>query len=197
MKAAPLRKVLLVIALIVTLPGVSTAGDRCSTCHRGIEDAHPKRTLACTTCHRGGSTAKDVEKAHAGMRKNPSDLRVLDATCGRCHKTITGAVKTSIMAPSVGYSERHALPQWPPSNPRRRAVCDDAGARDAIRAPAEGTAAATGRRRQARAHAHVRPERRGLFRSPPQGVHFVPPVEPRQGAQGELLWHRGSWAASV
>jgi hypothetical protein len=36
------------------------------------------------------------------MRKNPSDLRVVDATCRRCHKAITGAVKASIMAHRSG-----------------------------------------------------------------------------------------------
>src|SRR5437879_12871094 len=58
----------------------------CTTCHRGIEDAHPKKALTCTRCHRGDATAQDAGKAHTGMWANPSDLRVVEQTCGACHK---------------------------------------------------------------------------------------------------------------
>src|SRR2546426_11325718 len=76
--------------------------DQCALCHRGIDDAHPKKTLACTTCHRGDATATDATKAHAGMYPNPSDLRVVDQTCGKCHQAITARVKSSIMAHRSG-----------------------------------------------------------------------------------------------
>jgi hypothetical protein len=77
-------------------------GEYCATCHRGIDDAHPKKTLACTTCHRGDATASDAKKAHARMLPNPSDLRVVEQTCGRCHPTIVKKVKSSIMAHRSG-----------------------------------------------------------------------------------------------
>src|SRR3989441_424763 len=74
----------------------------CTTCHRGIEDAHPKKALTCTQCHRGDATAQDAGKAHTGMWANPSDLRVVEQTCGACHKAIVARVKSSIMAHRSG-----------------------------------------------------------------------------------------------
>ncbi len=76
--------------------------ETCATCHRGIEDAHPKKTLACTTCHRGDAAATDATQAHVGMLSNPSDLRVVDRTCGQCHEAIAKKVKSSIMAHRSG-----------------------------------------------------------------------------------------------
>jgi hypothetical protein len=74
----------------------------CVGCHRGIEDAHPKKTLTCTTCHRGDGRAVDMAKAHAGMWANPSDLRIVEQTCGTCHTGIAHKVKSSIMAHRSG-----------------------------------------------------------------------------------------------
>ena len=76
--------------------------DQCVLCHRGIEDAHPKRPLTCTECHRGDAKAPTMEKAHAGMWANPSDLRIVSQTCGTCHKAIAQKVKASIMAHRSG-----------------------------------------------------------------------------------------------
>jgi hypothetical protein len=78
--------------------------EQCATCHRGIEEAHPKKSLACTTCHRGDARATDKTQAHAGMWANPSDLRVVDRTCGAsgCHQTIAQRVKANIMAHRSG-----------------------------------------------------------------------------------------------
>src|SRR5436309_10203310 len=97
-----------IIALVLPVLGLAAPataapnGEYCSTCHRGIDDAHPKKTLACTTCHRGDATATDAKKAHAKMLPNPSDLRVVDQTCGKCHQAITAKVKSSIMAHRSG-----------------------------------------------------------------------------------------------
>jgi hypothetical protein len=76
--------------------------DQCALCHRGIDDAHPKKTLPCTTCHRGDATATDAKRAHAGMLANPSDLRVVEQTCGACHGAIVKKVTSSIMAHRSG-----------------------------------------------------------------------------------------------
>ncbi|MBI2014891.1 MAG: hypothetical protein HYS77_05060 [Candidatus Rokubacteria bacterium] len=78
--------------------------DQCARCHRGIDDAHPKKQLTCTTCHRGDAKAADATRAHAGMWANPSDLRVVAQTCGAtdCHKTIAQKVTSSIMAHRSG-----------------------------------------------------------------------------------------------
>src|SRR5437016_6093464 len=100
-----LVRVLLGLVVVATLPvNIATGAERCATCHRGIEDAHPKKTLACTTCHRGDPTATSYDKAHAGMWANPSDLRVVEKTCGAsgCHQSIAAKVKSSIMAHRAG-----------------------------------------------------------------------------------------------
>jgi hypothetical protein len=76
--------------------------DQCVNCHRGIEEVHPKKPLACTTCHRGDARATDAKKAHAGLWANPSDLRVVEKTCGVCHTTIAKKVKANIMAHRSG-----------------------------------------------------------------------------------------------
>lgn len=78
--------------------------ERCLTCHRGIEEAHPKRPLTCTTCHQGDGAAAALPQAHQGLWPNPSDLRVVDRTCGTagCHQAVTRAVKASIMAHRSG-----------------------------------------------------------------------------------------------
>jgi len=101
---SPLAAIALVATALVTGPGAGghARADQCALCHRGIDDAHPKKTLACTTCHRGDATATDATKAHAGMYPNPSDLRVVDQTCGKCHQAITAKVKSSIMAHRSG-----------------------------------------------------------------------------------------------
>src|SRR5438128_12561477 len=106
---------LLVVTGLTALTLAATAADaaprraparaeQCALCHRGIEDAHPKKTLACTTCHRGDPTATSYDKAHAGMWANPSDLRVVEKTCGAsgCHQSIAAKVKSSIMAHRSG-----------------------------------------------------------------------------------------------
>src|SRR3989454_2899118 len=48
------------------------------------------------------ATATDAKKAHTEMLPNPSDLRVVDQTCGKCHQAITAKVKSSIMAHRSG-----------------------------------------------------------------------------------------------
>jgi hypothetical protein len=88
--------------LVPALAGAGAKPDQCSTCHRGIEDAHPKKALTCTQCHRGDATAADPARAHAGMWANPSDLRIVEHTCGSCHKSIAAKVKSSIMAHRSG-----------------------------------------------------------------------------------------------
>ena len=79
-------------------------GDQCVTCHRGIEEAHPKKPVTCTTCHRGDAKATEATAAHAGMFANPSDLRVVEKTCGAggCHQSVAVRVKANIMAHRSG-----------------------------------------------------------------------------------------------
>ncbi len=100
-----LARLVLAIALVLGGVAVCTAApreDQCAACHRGIEDAHPKKSLSCTTCHRGDAKAVDAKQAHAGMYANPSDLRVVETTCGVCHTRIAKNVKANIMAHRSG-----------------------------------------------------------------------------------------------
>jgi hypothetical protein len=118
------------MAVAVVLAGFVSAGgavaasavpaSTCATCHRGIEDAHPKRPLTCTQCHRGDARAQDATTAHAGMWANPSDLRVVDRTCGACHTAITAKVKASIMAHRSGTQSGTLFPNG--LQPTREAV---------------------------------------------------------------------------
>jgi cytochrome c554/c'-like protein len=97
---------LAVVAVLVGFAAAARAAqpDGCTGCHRGIEDAHPKRPLACDTCHGGDRRATTALAAHRDMARNPSDLRVVDRSCGQggCHRAITQAVKASIMAHRSG-----------------------------------------------------------------------------------------------
>ena len=83
---------------------------QCAACHRGIEDAHPKKTLTCTTCHKGDAAATTRDTAHSGMYANPGDLRVAEKTCGVCHAAITRKVKSSIMAHRSGTQSGSLFP---------------------------------------------------------------------------------------
>jgi len=110
------RALVLTALCLAVVPGApapaAAAGPRrpaaraqqCAVCHRGIEEAHPKKALACTTCHRGDPRAKDARTAHAGTYANPSDLRVVARTCGTsgCHQTIAQKVQANIMAHRSG-----------------------------------------------------------------------------------------------
>jgi len=82
----------LLALLATTTPAAGERGDQCVICHRGIDDAHPKKTLTCTTCHKGDANATDAKHAHAGMLPNPSDLRVVEQTCGKGHQAIAARV---------------------------------------------------------------------------------------------------------
>ena len=46
-------------------------GEQCAVCHRGIDDAHPKKALACTAYHRGDARATEAKRAPAGIWVNP------------------------------------------------------------------------------------------------------------------------------
>src|SRR5688572_20584038 len=89
---------------------VAAPVQQCVVCHRGIEDAHPKKSLTCTACHRGDPAATAPDRAHAGMYANPGDLRVAEQTCGACHAAIAKKVKSSIMAHRSGTQSGSLFP---------------------------------------------------------------------------------------
>lgn len=77
------------IALVPTLTGQP---EYCLTCHADVPEispSHPTETFGCVTCHGGERLALDADLAHSTMRggANPSDLSVVEASCGgsNCH----------------------------------------------------------------------------------------------------------------
>lgn len=77
----------------------------CLSCHGGIEnisDNPVMSTLSCTVCHKGDGAATEEQQAHKDMFANPSDLRVVDQTCGMCHAQEIKDTKTSLHATSAG-----------------------------------------------------------------------------------------------
>jgi hypothetical protein len=77
------------MGLIPTLTGKV---EYCLTCHADlpqISASHPVASFGCVICHGGERLALDADLAHSTMRgkRNPSDLAVVDASCGgeNCH----------------------------------------------------------------------------------------------------------------
>jgi hypothetical protein len=77
------------VALTPTLTGET---EYCLTCHADlpvISSSHPVETFGCVLCHGGQRLALDENLAHSSMRggDNPSDLAVVEASCGgdNCH----------------------------------------------------------------------------------------------------------------
>ncbi len=123
-----------IVALKRTLPAIQETQlpgnrrERCLSCHIGIEsigDAHPPETFGCTLCHGGDPLSVRLPQAHSGLigGRNPSDFRVIDASCGRtmadgtaCHngdavqeRDHIQRVRTTIMATKAG---EIALPRY-------------------------------------------------------------------------------------
>jgi len=80
-------------ALTPTLTGQV---EYCLTCHADLQEisaSHPVQTFGCVLCHGGERLALDANLAHSSLRggKNPSDLAVVEASCGgaNCHSGTT------------------------------------------------------------------------------------------------------------
>ena len=77
---------------VALTPGLSGQVEYCLTCHAGLPEispSHPVETFGCVVCHGGERLALDADLAHSSMRggKNPSDLSVVEQSCGgeNCH----------------------------------------------------------------------------------------------------------------
>lgn len=77
------------VALTPVLTGET---EYCLTCHADLPEispSHPVETFGCVTCHGGERLALNADLAHSTMRggRNPSDLSVVEASCGgsECH----------------------------------------------------------------------------------------------------------------
>jgi hypothetical protein len=81
------------------IPTLTGQPEYCLTCHVDIPEispSHPTETFGCVSCHGGERLALDADLAHSTMRgrrsplgggANPSDLSVVEASCGgtSCH----------------------------------------------------------------------------------------------------------------
>ncbi len=77
---------------VALTPPLTGETEYCLTCHADlpvISSSHPVETFGCVLCHGGERLALDEDLAHSSMRggDNPSDLRVVEASCGGadCH----------------------------------------------------------------------------------------------------------------
>jgi hypothetical protein len=73
-------------------PTITGQEEYCLTCHADLEQvsqSHPVETFGCVLCHGGEPLAVIADLAHSTMRggANPSDLAVVEASCGgeMCH----------------------------------------------------------------------------------------------------------------
>ena len=73
-------------------PALTGQPEYCLTCHEGLAEispSHPVETFGCVLCHGGERLAQEAGLAHSTMRggRNPSDLSVVEASCGgsSCH----------------------------------------------------------------------------------------------------------------
>ena len=77
---------------VVLIPALTGQPEYCLTCHTDLPEispSHPVETFGCVLCHGGERLALDADLAHSTMRagRNPSDLSVVEASCGGsdCH----------------------------------------------------------------------------------------------------------------
>ncbi len=96
---------ILTLLLLLSCPVWAAAEEKCLTCHEGIEqisEVPGMSQLSCTDCHFGDRAATEKEAAHTGMYANPSDLRIIDKTCGTCHPDEVSNSMKSLHATSAG-----------------------------------------------------------------------------------------------
>ena len=101
---------------IAITPSITGKTEYCITCHADVPEisqSHPVETFGCVLCHGGEPLALEADLAHSTMRggANPSDLSVVEASCGgeMCHSGTAQAnrdhiqrVTTSLQATYAG-----------------------------------------------------------------------------------------------
>lgn len=71
---------------------------KCVACHESTSEVDAVHAFACVRCHKGDPAAEDKDRAHAGLIKDPGDLKTVDQTCGQCHPEDAHRVQRSAMA---------------------------------------------------------------------------------------------------
>lgn len=101
---------------VALTPSMTGEIEYCLTCHQDLPEisaSHPVEAFGCVICHGGEGLALDPTLAHSTMRggKNPSDLVVVEQSCGgeKCHsgpelkdRDHIHRVETSIQATYAG-----------------------------------------------------------------------------------------------
>ncbi|HVY61192.1 MAG TPA: hypothetical protein VHF22_06030, partial [Planctomycetota bacterium] len=111
-------------ALLAIVLFLAPSPEGCLNCHNGIENIHPAKALTCTECHGGNPRAATKEEAHVRPAKplvndertlpldydlpylrfeNPSNLRVVDESCGDCHPNEIEALRKSLHGTTSGH----------------------------------------------------------------------------------------------
>ena len=118
------------VGFVYSLPGIKEgkpiqSQESCLTCHFGIEEMHPWEPLSCTACHGGDGKAETMERAHVKPKRpppndervlalepedpaylrfiNPTNLRIVDETCGTCHKGLCQDLRLSLHGTTAGH----------------------------------------------------------------------------------------------
>ncbi len=84
-------------------PTLTGQVEYCLTCHADLPEisaSHPVQAFGCVICHGGERLALEANLAHSTLRggKNPSDLAVVQASCGgdNCHSGTAQAERNHI-----------------------------------------------------------------------------------------------------
>ena len=100
------------VSLTPTLTGQP---EYCLTCHAELPEispSHPVKTFGCVICHGGERLALDKDLAHSTMRggKNPSDLAVVEQSCGgeKCHNGSAAEMRDHIQRVQTSIQSTYA-----------------------------------------------------------------------------------------
>ncbi len=100
---------------VAITPSITGKTEYCLTCHADIPEispSHPVKTFGCVLCHGGEPLALDADLAHSTMRggANPSDLSVVEASCGgeMCHSGSSQANRDHIQRVSTSLQATYA-----------------------------------------------------------------------------------------
>jgi hypothetical protein len=100
---------------IPIIPTLTGQVEYCLTCHNElpeISQAHPVESFGCVRCHGGERLALDADLAHSTMRggANPSDLAVVEASCGGsdCHSGAANDQRDHIQRVQTGIQATYA-----------------------------------------------------------------------------------------
>ena len=81
--------IIILLAVFIRNNHTSSSSSSCVSCHGEIETvSETHNDIACIECHGGNGNTEDKDLAHKDMYggNNPSNPKVWDKTCGKCHE---------------------------------------------------------------------------------------------------------------